>query len=442
MDQSKLRSRYRVPTCCLVFIVLAAILFTGIIFFISGGKMRVIALLADVKAKGEPVRSVDLEPPGVPDADNAFLYYERAATMMVKAPQSVDDAVKRMREVPVSAWKKADVDLLRAHVKQNAAALQVVHQGTLCKGYKSRVTWKDPVKALYPNLAKSRDLARELRYKAQVDIYDGRVDEAVNACGDILRMSNHVASESTLIAYLVGVACRAMAYVPLEYAIGATNDESTLRHIMSLLESTPPLKIRPAMIGERANGVTIFENLRKGKFSIADLNGQPGNTNSPKIRPPGWLFYYDEAAYVKAMGERIELSDKPYYAVQKRLNELDVQADAGPVYAPISRILMPVFSRAHAAGCKTDMQAAVLRMAAAIKLYRIKHGQYPKSLSDLQPGIVKTIPIDGFTGKPLIYKLKGKGFVVYSVGDNQVDDGGVKPNPNKPGGGDIVYEEK
>ncbi len=45
-------------------------------------------------------------------------------------------------------------------------------------------------------------------------------------------------------------------------------------------------------------------------------------------------------------------------------------------------------------------------------------------LDALVPGILTEVPIDPFTGKPLVYRREGEGFIVYSLGSNQKDDGG------------------
>lgn len=50
-------------------------------------------------------------------------------------------------------------------------------------------------------------------------------------------------------------------------------------------------------------------------------------------------------------------------------------------------------------------------------------GAYPEKLADLK-GFVA--PVDQFTGEPLIYRRKGAGYVLYSVGENLKDDGGVR----------------
>jgi hypothetical protein len=56
--------------------------------------------------------------------------------------------------------------------------------------------------------------------------------------------------------------------------------------------------------------------------------------------------------------------------------------------------------------------------------YRQEKGRYP---ADLQAMNLNDL-LDPFTGKPLIYHATASGFTVYSVGENENDDGGVKSN--------------
>jgi len=64
------------------------------------------------------------------------------------------------------------------------------------------------------------------------------------------------------------------------------------------------------------------------------------------------------------------------------------------------------------------------RTGLACRLFKSRTGRYPESLEELVPGILKEIPIDPFTGKPLVYRREGEGFIVYSLGSNEKDDGG------------------
>jgi hypothetical protein len=63
--------------------------------------------------------------------------------------------------------------------------------------------------------------------------------------------------------------------------------------------------------------------------------------------------------------------------------------------------------------------------ACAIEQYRLTRRQLPESLSQLVPDWLDRIPVDVIDGRPLRYeRLAGNRYVLYSVGWNQIDDGG------------------
>ena len=65
-------------------------------------------------------------------------------------------------------------------------------------------------------------------------------------------------------------------------------------------------------------------------------------------------------------------------------------------------------------------------MAIALERYRLAHGEYPESLDALAPQFMEKIPHDIINGQPLHYRRTSDGqFVLYSVGWNETDDGGV-----------------
>jgi hypothetical protein len=66
----------------------------------------------------------------------------------------------------------------------------------------------------------------------------------------------------------------------------------------------------------------------------------------------------------------------------------------------------------------------VVRTAYASYLHRFDHGSYPTTLEALLPTL-KKLPMDPFSGKPIRLTIIEGDFVVYSVGDNQQDDGGL-----------------
>jgi hypothetical protein len=65
-----------------------------------------------------------------------------------------------------------------------------------------------------------------------------------------------------------------------------------------------------------------------------------------------------------------------------------------------------------------------LRVALACERHRLAQGNWPPTLSALVPQYLSAIPLDPFSGQPLLYRLIPDGVVIYSVWMNGVDDQG------------------
>ena len=75
--------------------------------------------------------------------------------------------------------------------------------------------------------------------------------------------------------------------------------------------------------------------------------------------------------------------------------------------------------------------------ALAIERFRLAHqNQLPDSLAALAPIYLKAIPTDPFDGQPLRYKLLEKGYVIYSIGPDLKDDGGLSKKYDAKGKSD------
>ena len=68
-----------------------------------------------------------------------------------------------------------------------------------------------------------------------------------------------------------------------------------------------------------------------------------------------------------------------------------------------------------------------LLVALALEVYRRRQGGWPERLDELVPDLLPSVPRDRFTGEPLCYRIDGGEALVYSVGQDLDDDGGVLP---------------
>ncbi|MCA9135328.1 MAG: hypothetical protein KDB00_01180 [Planctomycetales bacterium] len=73
---------------------------------------------------------------------------------------------------------------------------------------------------------------------------------------------------------------------------------------------------------------------------------------------------------------------------------------------------------------RRDATHRLLMVEMAIALFRQRAGRFPVDLAELVPDFLASIPIDPYSDKPLIYRIEGDGYVMYSTGTDGDDDGG------------------
>jgi hypothetical protein len=96
-------------------------------------------------------------------------------------------------------------------------------------------------------------------------------------------------------------------------------------------------------------------------------------------------------------------------------------------------LLVPASEKVMTAADRAEQTQRNLRVAFALEAFRKTTGGYPKRLDELTVRYIRSVPDDLFTGKPLVYKLEGKGYRLYSVGPNGTDDGGRSFDDDPPG---------
>ncbi len=71
------------------------------------------------------------------------------------------------------------------------------------------------------------------------------------------------------------------------------------------------------------------------------------------------------------------------------------------------------------------MRSRLARTAMALAAFRAEKGAYPEALPELEGEYFTEVPEDLFAEGPLTYRRTAKGYLLYSIGQNAVDDGGV-----------------
>ncbi len=113
----------------------------------------------------------------------------------------------------------------------------------------------------------------------------------------------------------------------------------------------------------------------------------------------------------------------------------------GQMYFYLFRISAPVFRRVGEAYASAAVRIDQARLACALERHRLLHGAYPETLDTLTPHFLPSLPLDPWSGAPYHYhRTEAGSFLLYSVGENRVDDGGhIDPKKNEQHQPDAVW---
>jgi hypothetical protein len=75
----------------------------------------------------------------------------------------------------------------------------------------------------------------------------------------------------------------------------------------------------------------------------------------------------------------------------------------------------------------------------ALQVFRAEHDREADRLEELVPEVLPAVPLDPFTGQPLVYRPTTDGPLLYSLGYDRRDDGG---QPLERGRGDIRLDAR
>jgi len=156
--------------------------------------------------------------------------------------------------------------------------------------------------------------------------------------------------------------------------------------------------------------------------------------------PRGW-FYFEELNYHRLFADEVDDVMTPKSldpAAVGRKDGIGINLESNSLglavrhHTALSRLLLPAVSSFDFKMARAQTYANLARIACALERYRLAHGQCPETLDALVPQFLAAIPRDVITDQPLNYHRVNDGqYVLYSVGWNKKDDGGVAVKENK-----------
>lgn len=299
--------------------------------------------------------------------------------------------------------------------------------------------WDEPVwQILLPHLAKVRGLCQvyQLRAIARLELH--QTDGAFADLKTGFRLSDSIRDEPFLIDHLVRLATLTMGLeVVREGLVRHAWTDAQLAELEKHLGSVDLLaEYEHAMRSERCCNISGLEYLARGDFLTHDpgffFAGEDGNAHSAPFLPiiaNGWLYQnmietarLHQEFLLPAADER---QHRVFRKFTDRLEQVLAEEPRTP-YNVMTKMLVPSLAKAVMKSARVQTSVDAARVACALERFRLANGNYPATLDALAPQFTDKIPNDVIDGKPLRYrKNSGGGYVLYSIGWNEKDDGGI-----------------
>jgi hypothetical protein len=284
----------------------------------------------------------------------------------------------------------------------------------------------------FPELAGMRRIAWTEAYLMREELRQKRYRAAIARADRLSRLAEQARNGGPLIHYLVGTAIHAIALQPIREELPRIQDRAALEALLKLARDYEKRRVPlwQCLQEEYYFGLSVHRDIAEGRndySKVASNDAQTGKRTRASSLLAGRLMVKTALPeYHRLMQRTVEELKLPFGERPQRTAE-DIERETRH---PLNQILLPVFAQASD---KEASEVAIMRLVgctAAIRLHKLRTGKYPASLEALQLG---EMIIDPFSGKPFVYKTDPRfGFLLYSVSENRVDDGGQSPYGGAP----------
>jgi hypothetical protein len=291
----------------------------------------------------------------------------------------------------------------------------------------------------YTSLGPIRNAVRVLDLATAVELRNGETDRFTKDIGLMLRASDLAVEYPVLISELVRIGILSVVHHRVVWALseypGTLSDEQlreldseierhrfgTLNTLGEELSLHDTLRRVANEDGELAASASILTGGLNTYGSLDDPTDLEDSAIDDSLQRPLWL--------IGKMSDRVrQLSAVPWIEeTQVRTPEIEREFDRSNYAGTfVMDMLLPSFENIPRNALRIQQTEIGVRTVIAIERHRLRHGSLPGSLDEIDEDLVSVDPIDVIANEPFRYRVEGESFVLYSIGDDRDDDGGVQ----------------
>lgn len=406
---------------------LLVLLVVADLFMVWWVDSRLQAKIAEIRAAGDPASIADLAPEPIPDDQNAAAILERIAPQLNAFSKdqwefwdTPTGKALNLAEQRGEPPKKEQIEAIRSILAKYPEIDQALAEAAACDQYPSRLDYSlgpnELIDLMIERGPTIRNAARFQRWQGLVLTTDGQTEEAVRRGVQLLKLARLHDAEPVLVNYLIGLAVRGIAVESLYDALasGPVSPEvhAALEDELALHED--PQRFVQALKTERAYSIStardggLFPRVAEVPSLVQKLTGWPLKSSFVDA-----LEWYDT---------NLELAARPWHEIKGQIGRVE-KGSLRTDHGIMADLLLPALEAAYDAEARTTATLRALRIFNALRRYEEEVGAEAPGLEALN-FLPRDATIDPFSGQPLLLKHTDDGWIIYSVMENGVDDGG------------------
>jgi hypothetical protein len=428
------KTRWR-PKPYHAFIALALVIVAFFVFLRFSLKSELEKRFDAIRAAGYPVTCTELDewysiPRGAQNAADHFLlafsYHQEWTGQKRELLPIVSGAQLPLRTEPLAEETKTAI---AQYLADNGRELELLHEAVAIKHCRYPVDFTKGLATQLPDLADVKIGARLLTLEAVLHAENAEAQLATDSITSAFSLARSLSNQPMAISHLVCIACRNLAVQSLEYGINRVQftDEQLAELGRALVEAQDLSALARAWAGERCQGIEFFNDPVLNSQSIGLFGDRPPSQILMLLYQAAGFSDKDALIYLDLMEGSIGANQLPLHQRRKTLGALEDEVGAVSKIHVLLHAFVPAISRVTELDLAAIARLRTAQVAVAVERYRLATGGLPDTLAELVPRYLDTVPKDPFDGKDLRYKKLDIGFVIYSIGEDETDNGGKEP---------------
>jgi hypothetical protein len=400
-------------------VVVIVLVFNAFLIWLTGSQLE--PRLLTLRREGYPIQLADLAREPIPTEKNADAYLIRAH-IDLEAIQKELLVLYPRKGYATGKFSADERSRLETLFSKYPSVVPLLEQASNCPDSGLQLNFRLPTtQFLQPYMDRTshhRVLNRVLRTRSSLLLSEGRGDDALANQLVLLRLTRLWRREPLIFAYLVTAVCELGAMEGVNDVLQAGPVSPSARQALDAeLALHDTLEgYDTALVTERAYALTSFREIPGAGFWLVR-----GFQNRLAISLIDLIDCYRQKR------------SRPYVSVVGDSKAAPSLTGGMNLYGSLITLLEPALIALREPAERTRAMSRAVRVLSALQQRGSIPGEPLPTLTEL--GLPEAVTVDPFNSKPLCVKKHAAGWMVYSVGANLVDDGGILDSKTDIGAG-------